>query len=161
MTREIESLNRAVGSAVIEGELEDLRRRYAGRPGVKVFYQLWDQPLMTVSGRHIISDVLELCGGENVFRSAYGLVPRVSREAVLQVDPQVIIAPLVAPRGIGVLDIWRSWQGMTAVRLDNLVGIDADVLSRATPRLLDAAEQICQALELSRERLVPPGNPSR
>lgn len=132
--------------------LEALRRRYAGKPRVRVFYQLWDQPLMTVSGRHIITDVLELCGGANVFASAHGLVPRVSQEAVLQADPQVIIAPLAGFRGIRVLDIWQPWRDMTAVRVGNLMGVDADLLSRATPRLLDAAEQICQGLDRSRKR---------
>ena len=39
---------------------------------VSVFYQVWRQPLMTINGRHLIDDIINLCGGRNVFA---GLAP--------------------------------------------------------------------------------------
>src|SRR3989344_7869297 len=64
-----------------------LRARYSGRPTVTVFYQLLDSSLLTVNGRHLISDVIKLCGGNNVFADLPALVPRIDTESVLRKNP--------------------------------------------------------------------------
>src|SRR5262245_60055354 len=63
---------------------ESLRRQYADRPQVRSFYQVWRQPLMTLNDTHMISDVIRLCGGVNVFGRLELLVPTLSEEAVLE-----------------------------------------------------------------------------
>ena len=68
-----------------------LRQRYASRPPVSVFYQVWEQPLMTLNGQHIFSDMLTLCGGRNVFAGEPLLVPTVSPEAVIAANPEVLL----------------------------------------------------------------------
>jgi len=127
-----------------------LQLRYAGRPAVRVFYQAWDRPLMTVNGGHLISDVIGLCGGRNVFADLPALAPQIDIEAVLVADPDVIIAGSANGAVSPVLDAWRHWSRLTAVRNDHLYAIPWDLVARHTPRILDGAEQLCGILETVR-----------
>lgn len=126
-----------------------LQKRYAGRERVSVFYQIWEQPLMTVNGVHFISDALRLCGGENIFSALDLLAPTVDLEAVIAADPQVILINTSA----GSMDNWRRWPTVTAARLDNLFAISDDLISRPTSRLLDGMEQLCDILDTARARI--------
>ena len=80
-------------------ELAQLRQEYAARPRLRVFYQVWDRPLYTLSGRQVVSEVLSLCGGDNVFAGLPTLAPAVDKEAVLERDPDVILIAAVGARG--------------------------------------------------------------
>jgi iron complex transport system substrate-binding protein len=131
------------------GRFATLQRHYAGRKRVSVFYQIWEQPLMTINGAHFISDVLRECGGENVFAKLSLLAPTVDLEAVIAADPQVILINASA----GSPDNWRRWPAVTAARLGNLFTIHDDLISRPTSRLLDGMEQLCGILDTARARL--------
>lgn len=156
----IEKLGRLAGTQAISSQvaadfrqrLAALRARYATRPGVRVFYQAWHQPLLTVGGNQIISEVIQLCGGENIFARLPAKAPSVSFEAVLAANPEAIIAS-----GMGYdtpigLDIWHKWKRLQAVQRNNLFHVPADLMQRPTPRLLDGAEQLCGKLEIARSR---------
>jgi iron complex transport system substrate-binding protein len=119
----------------------ELRLRYSARRQVRVFYQVWDRPLVTVNGEHVISKVIELCGGENVFASAPLIAPEVNREAVLAVNPEAIVTSGAS------LERWKSFPGLAAVTKGHLYSIPADLMQRHTPRLLDGAERLCALLE--------------
>jgi iron complex transport system substrate-binding protein len=138
--------------ADIRQRLDDLRRRYSNRPPVRTFYQIWKQPLATVGGRQIISSVISLCGGENVFAKLKTLAPIVSVEAVIAANPEVIIASGMDEARPEWLDDWRRWTSITAVARGNLFFVHPDLLQRHTPRLLDGAERLCQQLETARSR---------
>ena len=130
----------------------DLARRHANRPTVRVFYQIWNAPLMTVNGAHLISKVLRLCGGENVFAALPVLAPQVDREAVLATDPEAIIASISGPSTRGWRAAWKALPSISAVRAGNLFEVPADDLERHTPRVLDGAERVCADLEAARAR---------
>lgn len=133
-------------------EITGLRARYADRPAVTVFYQISSQPLFTINGDHVISEVINLCGGRNVFADQDTLAPAVTLEAVLGRDPEVIVMGL-PESGKQKVDRWRKWPELSAVRYDNLVHVDAEVLARATPRLARGAHELCEQLEGARGRL--------
>jgi iron complex transport system substrate-binding protein len=136
--------------------IAQLRSRYAGKPPVGVFYEVWDRPLMTLNGTHLISDVIALCGGRNVFAQLESLVPTVSTEAVLAANPEAIVtaAPgaTASNTALPQLDSWRQWPAITAVARDNLFAIDGDRINRPTPRLAQGAAQLCEDLDLARSR---------
>ncbi|MDH4133982.1 MAG: cobalamin-binding protein [Gammaproteobacteria bacterium] len=129
-----------------------LQQRYNGRPPVRLFYQVWNQPLMTVNGEQVISDVIRLCGGVNVFAELKTLAPTINVEAVLEKNPEVIVASGMAEERPEWLDDWRRYPLLRAVQRDNLFFIPPDLLHRHTPRLLDGAEQMCRALDTARRR---------
>jgi iron complex transport system substrate-binding protein len=136
--------------------IAQLRTRYAGKPPVGVFYEVWDRPLMTLNGTHLISDVIALCGGRNVFAQLEPLVPTVSTEAVLAANPEAIVtaAPgaTASNTALPQLDSWRQWPAITAVARNNLFAIDGDLINRPTPRLAQGAAQLCEDLDLARSR---------
>ena len=103
---------------------------------------------MTVNGRHLISDLIERCGGVNVFAGESALVPPIGFEAVVAAAPEVIIASgnSRAPDGDTSLDQWRRFAALPAVAKNFLYFVDGDAISRATPRTIDAGEAICADL---------------
>nr|WP_221766080.1 cobalamin-binding protein [Halomonas nitroreducens] len=136
----------------LRGEVAELRARYADAAPVPVFYQVWEQPLMTVNGTHWISRSLELCGGQNLFAGEASLVPRIGVEAVLARDPEVIVTGGMGEPDSTWLEAWRAFPELTAVRRDNLFFVDPDLVQRATPRLLEGTRALCDHLEMARER---------
>ncbi|MFG6178275.1 cobalamin-binding protein [Halomonas sp. THAF12] len=139
-------------AARLRDEVAELRRRYADAAPVPVFYQVWEQPLMTVNGEHWISHALALCGGENLFADEAPLVPRIAREAVLARDPEVIVTGGMGKADSSWLEAWRAFPELTAVRRDNLFFIDPDLVQRATPRLVEGTRALCAHLETARGR---------
>ena len=130
--------------------LEVLRQQQRGKAPVRVFYQIWNEPLMTLNDSHIVSDVIALCGGVNVFDSAAPLVPYVSIEAVLQADPQVIIASGSDDGHPAWMEMWKAWPAISAVREDHVFSIPPDLMQRHSVRILDGAEQLCGFLDEAR-----------
>jgi iron complex transport system substrate-binding protein len=132
--------------------LDKLRAANADKPKVRVFYQIWKSPLMTVGGSQIISDAIRLCGGENVFGKMTQMAPTVSVEAVLEADPEAIIATGMGDSRPEWLHDWDKWTRMTAVKRGNLFHINPDIMQRHTPRILDGAEKLCAHLDVARSR---------
>lgn len=118
-------------------------------PPVRVFYQVWAQPLMTVNGQHLVSDLIRRCGGINVFGGESAPVPHVGYEAVVAAAPEVIFASgdSGASNRDTSLDQWRRFGSIPAVTRNFLFLIDGDALSRATPRTIEAGEAICAHLD--------------
>jgi iron complex transport system substrate-binding protein len=139
-------------AAAFRDRLRELRSRYGTRPPVRTFYQIWKQPLMTVGGGQVISDVIQLCGGVNIFADLKPLAPTVTAESVIAADPEVIVASGMGESRPEWVDDWRQWRTMTAVQRDNLFFIPPDLIQRHTPRLAEGAARLCAQLETARER---------
>lgn len=158
--RDIERYGRLAGTETASrqaaGEfrrkLAGLHGRYAGGTPVRMFYEVWDEPLMTVNSKQIISDVIRLCGGVNVFADLPTLAPTVSVEAVLAANPDAIIAGGMGERNAAWLEPWKKWPRLKATAQGNLFFIDPNLLQRHTPRLLEGAEQLCLALDQARAK---------
>jgi iron complex transport system substrate-binding protein len=133
-------------------EMAALEARYADARPVKVFYQVWDQPLMTVNREELISKAITLCGGVNVFGGLPRLVPRISREAVLEANPEAIITA-GSSDDRQWLEAWREFPGLAAVAAGNLFLEPPDLLARPTLRMAAGARHLCQTLEQARANL--------
>ncbi len=146
------STDAAEASRKFRNHAAELRRRYANRSPVKVFYQILDASLFTVNGAHLISDVLRLCGGRNVFADFPVFSPSIGIEAVLQKNPEAILASGPESLWSEWRSRWHAWPTLTAVKRDNLFFIPPDLIHRNGPRILEGAEQVCQALEQARRK---------
>lgn len=160
VARSLEALGTlAATEAVAQRAAHDFRTRlaaladaYRERPKVRMFYQVWNQPLMTINDTHLISDVIRLCAGENVFGSLDQIAPRISEEAVLAANPEAIIASGMGEARPDWLDGWRRWPTLEAVRHAHLFFVPPDLLQRHTPRILEGATQLCAHLDTVRNR---------
>ncbi len=127
-----------------ERKLDALRRQYRNAPPRRVFYEVWERPLMTIGGPHWISDVLVLCGGRNIFSELAASAPAVSVEAVLARAPEVIVSGTDAP---DVAPFWARFTTLPAVKRQAFIRIDASTLHRPTPRLLEGAATLCAKVQ--------------
>jgi iron complex transport system substrate-binding protein len=138
-------------AAALRKELGALRAKYASRPPVRMFYQVWDKPLYTLNGAHIVSDAIRVCNGVNIFAPLKVTAPIVSVEAVLQEDPEAIFSTGEGSQNDGGVDLWKPFTNMTAVKRNNLFRIDGNLLNRAGPRMIAGTAALCEKLELARQ----------
>jgi len=132
-------------------KLSDLRQRYSERPSLSVFYQVWDDPLLTLNGKHLVSEVIRLCGGRNVFADAQALVPKLSVESVIAANPQMIVASATVAQRQQWLKASQNWSMIKAVKAERLYFVPPSLLQRHSPRILAGAEILCQHLEAARQ----------
>jgi iron complex transport system substrate-binding protein len=137
-------------AAAYERELAALAARHRGRAAVDVFYQVWDRPLTTLSGAHLVSRILDLCGGRNVFADAPALAPAVSAEAVIAARPEVVLAAAPAAQAERWLRAWRPGEPLAAAGARRIERVDPSLANRMGPRVLEGVREICAAIDRAR-----------
>lgn len=137
-------------AAALRTQLAALETQYRNRPPVRLFYQVWPQPLYTLNGKHIVSDAIRLCGGVNIFGGLPAIAPVVSVEAVLLENPEAVITGDLNRKDQDNLALWRAYPSMLAVQRGNLFALDGDLLNRPGPRMIEGAAALCQSLETAR-----------
>ncbi|WP_410498050.1 cobalamin-binding protein [Chitinibacter sp. S2-10] len=145
--------NQAAASAVAQRyrqQLVSLEHSYARRTPVRVFYQIWEKPLMTINDEQIIADVLRVCGGVNVFGALPDLTPSVDVEAVLAANPDVIMTSGEPGIKADWLAPWQRWPNLKAVQNKQLYILPKDSVSVMGPRLVDGAKIVCETLARAR-----------
>ena len=134
----------------IEARLESLRRTYAGAEDAarqpSVLLEVWNRPIYTVGGQHLMTDALELCGARNVFADLPEAGPVVDIEAVIARDPDIIIAAGPPGESAAWLTDWKRFTTLRAVHTQRLVAFEDQGLSRLGPSVLDATEALCRAI---------------
>ena len=133
-----------------ERSVRDLRERYRGRGPVRVFYEVWHEPLMTVSGAHLVSDLLDVCGAKNVFADAQTLIPAVSAEQIYARNPDVVVVSDVRLDDAAALARWKRFAALPAVRAGRVYAIDASLANRMGPRVFEGAAALCALTDRAR-----------
>jgi len=133
-------------------ELIDIINEYSEQPSITVFYEIWNQPMFTINGQHVMSEVIEICGGKNVFADLPILSPEINIEAVISTNPDVIIA---SGTGNGDqrppwLDDWLQWPTINAAKNRHLYHIPPDLIHRQTFRILQGTRILCEQLQRAR-----------
>lgn len=139
-------------SAAMRIDLDKLRAYYSGKPRLRVFYEVWNEPLYTIGGHHLISEAIAVCGGENVFASLTIPAPSVTVEAVVAAAPDVIVGGDDYGNRPPWLDEWKRWPSIPAVRDGSLYGAAGDLLHRPGPRFVDGVRALCKCFEDARAR---------
>ncbi|HEX7416728.1 MAG TPA: helical backbone metal receptor [Steroidobacteraceae bacterium] len=137
-------------AAQLRAQLKQLAATYQGRRELSVLLEIWDHPIYTVGGTHLMSDALHYCGARNIFGDLTGASPTVTEEAVIARDPDVIVAAAPGNSGQGWLASWRRFAGLAAVRRGNLIAFEDQRLSRLGPSAVLATEQLCERLARAR-----------
>ncbi len=140
--------------AQLRHELAAVRARFAAKPTQTVFYQVWSDPLMTLNGEHLISRALELCGARNVFAHLPIIAPRLSIEAVIQANPDIIITGRGTAQGGGLapdMSMWKKWNSVNAVARDGFIFVDSAVMHRNTARMILGIRDLCEQIDRLRQ----------
>jgi len=137
-------------AAALEARLDALERSYgaaaAGGQRPTVLLQVWNRPIYTVGGRHLMSDALELCGARNVFADLPEPGPLVDTEAVIARNPDIILAAAPPGEGAAWVADWQRFASLAAVRNHRVVAFENQALSRLGPSVLDATEELCRTI---------------
>jgi len=137
--------------------LNRLKRENKNKPRLKAFYQIWHEPIYTVNGQHTISRIMDMCGLDNIFKQARILAPKITQEAVIEKNPDIIIASGMATgihsSQVSWLYIWKKWSSIRAVKNDNLFFIHPDLINRQSARILEGAEIMCKWADEARINL--------
>ena len=137
-------------AAALDKELARIRAQYQHRAAIRVLYQIWDQPIYTIGGRHVINDALQLCGARNLFADLGTAAPAVTREAVLARNPELILAS--GPPGAGEpwLAEWRRFPSLAAVISGQLVAHTDERIDRMGPAVIAATADLCSVIDRAR-----------
>ncbi len=134
-------------AAQLKADWAALAAQYQNAPAVRVFYQVWDAPLMTFGGDHLVSVAIKTCGGVQGFDALSALTPTVSREAVAAFNPQVILSGDPSPKSLAA---WKRMPRVDAVRNAQLKTVDGATLTRMGPRFVQASRQLCEVIRTIR-----------
>lgn len=126
-------------------QLKQLRTHYQVKKHIRVFYQIWHQPLMTISRKSWLNDAVSLCGGANIFAQASVAYPQVNLEQVLALHPQVIVLTTTQHDEQA---IWKKWQSSQYPH--QVISLNPDWISRFGPRLILGVKQLCTKLQRTR-----------
>jgi len=133
-------------------KIEIVRNKKLDQQPVATFYQVWNSPLQTINGNHIISDAIAICGGVNIYADESATAPVINIESILERNPEAILASGMSEARPEWLDEWKNWPSLNAVKTDNLFFVDPDHIQRHTVRILKGIDAICDQLQTAREK---------
>lgn len=132
-------------------QLAQIRLKYAGKPKISVFYELWHEPLSTVAKDSWPQLHLDVCRAENQFYGALSPYPQISIEQVVNKNPQAIIQPLSKHQPEKKGFNWHKWKIIKGVKNNQFIHPNADMLHRMTPRVLTELDKLCQQIDQVRQ----------
>lgn len=107
---------------------------------IKVFYELWNAPLLTVNEHTVIGQCITLCGGSNIFGKLHQETPKISIETVLKEDPDIIVTSVNK-------DFWLRWKHLKAVKKGKVFYLAPDVIERTGPRLFVGIQKLSEFIQ--------------
>ncbi len=129
-----------------------LRERTAGKPRPRVLMTVMRQPdrlrdILTAGRGTFLNQMLELAGGENIFKDVDAPYPQVSMEAILSRRPDVIIELLPEidvdePRRRVLLSQWQKFETLPAVQTQRIYFVDDDYALIPSPRCVQIIEKL-------------------
>ena len=120
----------------------------AGLRRVRVYYDAWAVPPVTVGRGSFIDSLLTVAGTTNIFGDLDAASPRVSLEAIIERDPEhilVAVPPETLDRPPDLADR-HGWTRIPAVTAGRIAVADRDLVTRLGPRVADAAWAIADAI---------------
>jgi vitamin B12 transport system substrate-binding protein len=155
VARELRHLGKAIGheaqAEVVANnytkKLEKLRQDHANIKPMKVFYQLWPEPMRTINKETIINQMIEVCQGQNVFADNPTAYPQIGIENVIVAQPEIIIYPDEKSAIEQPIIDWLKWPEIPAVKHNRFIHINADLLHRFSTRMLEGIEDMCEKID--------------
>jgi iron complex transport system substrate-binding protein len=157
IAQDIETIGKVLGTQAIanknakefNSQIAALKSKYqaSNKRKVRVFYQVWSQPLMTLNQDHLIADIIRICGGEQLFAKEKLLVPIVSREAVVKANPEIIFTATDSKSMKVDWSMWTSIPQLGATKKKAFIALDGDTISRPSPRIIQGANKICSEID--------------
>ena len=142
-------------ASALRVQIDQLNQTPFAGPPVRVFLQVGEPPEYSLNRSHLLSHVVEACGGVNVFEASAAIAPKISAESVLAQRPALVLLGRVGATATPVQDAatqqYWSQLNLPAAQAGRVYVMDSDVLYRPGPRLIEAAKAICSIIEQARK----------
>jgi iron complex transport system substrate-binding protein len=136
----------------LANDIQAIARRYRGRTPVRVLYQIWDRPIYTIGGKHVINDAINLCGARNVFADLATAAPAVTREAAVLRDPDLILVSAPPASAEEWRAEWTRFPALAAVRNGLVLPYTDERMDRMGPSVVEATAGLCELIDRARHR---------
>ena len=129
-------------------DMEKKLKKAAKKSGapVKVYYEVWNAPYMSVGTSSFINDVIVKAGGENIFADLTDAYPMVSEESIISREPAVIIIPASSGLEPSAVGLRNGWSDIPAVKNGKVFVVDDNVYTRPGPRIADVVVELSERL---------------
>lgn len=127
-------------------KVEEVKAKVQGRPRVRVFFEIYSQPLMTAGKNTFINDMIEIAGGENIGAKAGEGYPQFSEEQLVRDNPDVYLAVKGSMNNPEELKKRTGYSDLKAVKEGKVFVIDDNLVTRPGPRLIDGLIEVAKAL---------------
>lgn len=114
---------------------------------VKVYYEVWNAPYMSVGATSFINDVISKAGGENIFADLSDAYPMVSEEAIITREPAVILLPSSSGQAASSVGLRNGWADIPAVKNGKVIVVDDNFYTRPGPRIADVVVELSELLK--------------
>ena len=114
---------------------------------VKVYYEVWNAPYMSVGTTSFIHDVIVKAGGENIFADLTDAYPMVSEETIISREPAIILIPASSGQEASSVGLRKGWATIPAVKNARVFVIDDNVYTRPGPRIADVVVELSELLK--------------
>lgn len=128
----------------LKARLDKIAAQTRGKDKPRVFFQIGIDPIITVGSKTLINEAIELAGGANTSSRSNVRYPRYSAESIISAAPEIVLfAPMSGDREFtAVKNFWRKFPDVPAVKNNRLFPIETDLIGRASPRIIEAIEQM-------------------
>lgn len=130
----------------IRCELDTVARVTARRPRVRVYYEVWGDPPVTVGEGSYLDSLITVAGGRNVFGDAASSSSTVGLESIVARAPEVVVYAPTGEGGAPPPSERPGWEAIEAVRRGRVRTVDVDLVHRLGPRVGRAAAALGAAL---------------
>ena len=112
------------------------------------------QPIYVFGKSTILSEIIESVGGINVVDSAYGRYPELQREALLKMNPEVILGGTFAELDSALFSKYPELKSISAYQNKLCYPLTSDLISRPSPRVVEAMHEVSNALQQAKSKVV-------
>ena len=157
----IERVGELTGHAAAVAPLADgltrrvdaVRRAVAPFPRPRVLYVIWPEPLIVPGRESLLTELIDVAGGESVTGQERQAYVRFSVEAAVALAPQVIVLVDHASANGGGSSAgrpepekWRRFTSVPAIRAGRLHSVDLSILHRYGPTVVDGLESLARLI---------------
>ena len=112
------------------------------KSNLSIYYEVWNTPYMSVGNKSYINDIIQCCGGKNIFADVNSNYPMVSEESIISKNPDIILIPEENGLTEEMIKNRSGWKEINAVKNNRIYFVDSDIFSRPGPRIIQAIKQM-------------------
>lgn len=130
--------------------LDSETKKYQAKKTIRAFYQVWQQPLMTINGKQFISSAMNVCGSQNAFYDLPMLASEINIESLIQRNPEVFLIGGEKAFQQSWKNQWLKYPTLHAVKNQQIYLLNNDLYQRPTARLIKNIPDLCEILNQAR-----------